>query len=85
MLNKSNNNAMEAITIDQLYEALKEAREKGLGSKKILITNDDEGNGYHEAFYSVTEITPENIYMCPSMMPFGVSVEDAKANYVVIG
>lgn len=76
---------MTAMTIDQLYEALVAARAKGLGSKKILITNDNECNGFHEMFHAVSEIVPENFYISRGMLPFGVTVEDAKKDYVVVG
>ena len=41
---------MKAITVDELYRALAIARKYGFGDKKILLSNDDEGNGYHECF-----------------------------------
>lgn len=76
---------MTAMTIDYLYEALVAARAKGLGSKKILITNDNECNGFHEMFHAVSDIVPENFYISRGMLPTGISVEDAKKDYVVVG
>lgn len=38
------------ITIDQLAEMCKKAQAVGLGSKMILMSSDDEGNEYHQAW-----------------------------------
>lgn len=45
---------MTEITIDVLYELCKEQRERGNGKKRILISEDDEGNGYHGLFFGFT-------------------------------
>ena len=73
------------ITIDQLYLMLEKAKEDGLGSKKILISSDDEGNEYHELFFGITENVADVFsgHYAP-LPPFGVSMEDLK-NYVILG
>jgi hypothetical protein len=38
------------ITIDQLAEMCKKAQAAGLGSKMIIMSSDDEGNEYHQAW-----------------------------------
>lgn len=43
------------IKVQDLYYMCKEQVEKGNGGKKILISSDDEGNSYHELFYTFTE------------------------------
>ena len=45
---------MTELTIDTLYKLCKEQREKGNGKKRILISDDDEGNGYHGLFFGFT-------------------------------
>lgn len=42
------------ITVNKLYELCKEQRRQGNGSKTILISDDDEGNGYHTLFFGFT-------------------------------
>lgn len=42
------------ITIDQLYDECLRQKALGNGSKKILISSDDEGNGYHQLWYGFT-------------------------------
>lgn len=79
---------MKTVTVDELYKALSQAREAGLGSKKIMLSNDDEGNGYHECFFTVTAV-PKSFGFGgrwgANMLPYGVSQEDAENNYVIIG
>ena len=43
------------LTINDLFKKIKEEIEKGNGNKKIVITNDSEGNGYHGLYYSFTD------------------------------
>lgn len=75
---------MNAITVDELYEALAQVRKAGLGGKKIMLSNDDEGNGYHECFYEVTT-DMEALGLSHNDLPYGVSPEDAVNDYVIIG
>ena len=42
-------------TINDLLKACQEQVAKGNGDKGILISNDDEGNGYHSLGYLFTE------------------------------
>jgi len=43
------------VTVKELLELCKEQIAKGNGDKIILLSNDDEGNGYHEMIYHFTE------------------------------
>lgn len=40
------------MTIDQLIEEAIEAKKKFGGDKFILISNDEEGNGFHECYFT---------------------------------
>lgn len=46
---------MEVLTIKDLYNQCKTQIERGNGDKKIMISNDDEGNGYHYLFFGMQE------------------------------
>ena len=46
---------MKQLTLKDLYDAIKTQIEKGNGDKIVLVADDDEGNGYHPIYYSVTE------------------------------
>lgn len=71
---------MDTITVKQLSEACKKMVAKGLGDKKILISSDDEGNGYHELFFLFTEgYLPDN-----EQLPFGVDGKNV-GEYIVLG
>lgn len=50
---------MKALTIKDLYEECKKQMAKGNGNKVIMISNDDEGNGYHYLWYTFSEDTEE--------------------------
>ena len=43
------------VTVERLLELCKQQVAKGNGKKLILLSNDDEGNGYHECYYEFTE------------------------------
>ena len=40
------------MNVEELMEYCKEAIENGKGKHEILISDDDEGNGFHYLFYS---------------------------------
>lgn len=44
----------KGITVRELYQFCGEQLRKGNGDKYVLISNDDEGNGYHTLFYQFT-------------------------------
>ena len=46
---------MSAITIKDLLDECIKQVQKGNGSKKILLSSDDEGNEYHEMFFGFDE------------------------------
>lgn len=47
------------LTINELLELCKQQVKKGNGDKKIVISDDNEGNSYHGLFYAFTEIEEE--------------------------
>lgn len=40
------------VTVEELMLLCAEEVKKGNGKKEILISDDDEGNGFHHLFYS---------------------------------
>lgn len=74
---------MQTVTVDELYRALAIARKFGFGSKKILLSNDEEQNGYHECFFGV-DTDLEKYRLSYNDLPYGVEPEDLD-NYVIIG
>lgn len=77
---------MEALTVAQLMRVCQQAIRDGYGNKHILISNDDEGNGYHELFYGISTIKEEelNALYDMQMIPCGMTKEELK-NYVTLG
>lgn len=45
---------MEHITVNTLKLLCDEMVEKGNGNKKIVISNDEEGNDFHPLYYGFT-------------------------------
>lgn len=46
---------MKTVTVKDLLEACKEQVKKGNGNKAVLLSNDDEGNGFHTLYYLFTD------------------------------
>lgn len=42
------------LTLEQLYKEIGYEIKKGNGKKYVFISNDEEGNGFHECYFSVT-------------------------------
>lgn len=74
---------MQALTVDELYRALAIARKDGFGKKKILLSNDEEQNGYHECFFGV-DTDLEKYRLSYNDLPYRVELEDID-DYVIIG
>ena len=73
---------MDALTINQLFQACLEEIVKGNGDKHILISGDDEGNSYHELFFLFTHMKGKDISYG---LPYDVSEEDVDSKYIVLG
>lgn len=71
-------------TVDDLYKELAEARKKGLGKKKIMLSEDDEGNGYHLMFFGVTENVADVFSGGYLHLPYSVKRSELK-DYVILG
>ena len=64
---------MKPLTIKQLKEECEKQIKKGNGDKVIMISQDDEGNGYHYLWYAFTTMKEieepvkigNEIYQCP--------------------
>ena len=45
---------MKTITVNDLFEQCKLLINHGFGNKTILLSDDDEGNGFHTLYYTFT-------------------------------
>ena len=52
---------MKQIKLKDLYRDCALLMEKGHGEKSLVVSNDNEGNGYHGMFFTLTPITNENV------------------------
>lgn len=67
---------MESITVEKLAEFCEAQKRLGNGKKKVLLSDDDEGNGYHELFFGFSPT--EQIFggeYSPSY-PYGINLND---------
>lgn len=70
----------KGMTVKQLHGFTNELIKNGLGDKHILITTDDEGNGYHTLFYEFTSDI-ESIKEC---YDYGLFHDNNDPNEVVL-
>ena len=75
---------MKMLTINDLAELVNEEIKKGNGAKKIMLSDDDEGNGYHGLYFAFT--STEKIFSgsFPPSLPYGVNKEELK-DYIILG
>lgn len=76
--------AHTAITIAELGQLCELHIELGHGDKKILISADDEGNGYHELFYGFMHAGEVFGEKFSPLMPHGVD-ETNIDEYMTLG
>ena len=71
------------LTVLELWTFCNKQIKEGNGAKKVLITTDDEGNGYHNLFYGFTDDydeIKETQEFC-----FFPQLNDELENYVLLG
>ncbi len=74
-----------AITVKELEKICKSAINDGFGDKKIILSDYDEGNGYHEMFYGFTPVNKKDyIYSGGPILPNDVD-EDNIEDYIILG
>jgi hypothetical protein len=56
---------MQPQTVRELKALCEQEIAKGNGDKKIYISVDDEGNGFHPLFFPFTHITEDNRFDFP--------------------
>ena len=73
----------KALTIKDLHSALETAIMNGYGDKKILLSSDDEGNSYHEMFFAMS--MARDCISSDCQLPYGVTMDEANNEYVILG
>lgn len=74
---------MKAITVDQLAQMCLQLSAQGKGSKKVMMSSDDECNSYHEAWNGIDDGESLKGFICGYQLPYGVTKEDL-GDYVVL-
>ena len=75
---------MQQVTVKRLLEFCKEQVKKGNGDKVIVLSDDNEGNGYHGMFYGFTEMSSDYIDEV-SDSNYSDSLEEAEDNLIILG
>ena len=70
---------MEEMTIKKLYNLCKEEIKKGNGDKVIMVSDDDEGNGFHYIYYPFSTVKEANAEI------FIVDDIATKENTIILG
>ena len=73
----------KGITIEQLYKECVKQIKAGNKDRHVLLSNDDEGNGYHELFFGFTPT--EKCVSDDNLLPYGVTIQEAEKEYIVLG
>lgn len=66
------------MTLDEIIAEAMKARAKFGGNKYVLLSDDEEGNGFHECYYSFTDAKE---FAEIGLMPLDLNPEDC----VVLG
>jgi len=53
------NNKITQVTVKQMHQYLQQAIAEGNGDKYLIVSDDNEGNGYHGCFYGVSPVDSE--------------------------
>ena len=75
---------MEMLTINDLAKFVNAEIKKGNGAKKIMLSDDDEGNGYHGLYFAFTPTEKRFGGSYSPLLPYGVKSEELK-DYVLLG
>ena len=74
----------KVITVEELYKHCKIQIGEGNGKKKILLSSDDEGNEFHEMFFTFTP-TDGFFEGNPSDPVAPRSVTENPDDYIILG
>lgn len=62
------------LTIEEIYENCKKQIKEGNGKKFVLISDDEEGNGFHEAYFDFENA--DILKDCYCSIPNDLKLED---------
>lgn len=76
---------MTQLTVKELYRELGKLVKQGHGNKAVVVADDNEGNGYHGIYYSVTS-TPKSVKECiEASNGLSDSQEKDYKNIIIVG
>ena len=76
----------KGVTVQELYKACAEQIKQGNGDRHILISSDDEGNGFHRMFFLFTPKEHfEYRYLATCSLPLDIDKDAYEKEYIVLG
>lgn len=75
---------MEQMTIKKLKKLVDQQIKRGNGDKYIVISDDNEGNGYHGLFYGFNE-DKRDVYMFLMDETIHDTIEEDENNIIILG
>ena len=74
---------MKQIQLKDLYHECQRIMKEGKGEKYLILSDDNEGNGYHGMFYTLLEVTKDNKDDIGDLI--GDNAEPDLENLIVVG
>ena len=74
---------MRQMKLKDFFLQCKKLMNKGLGDKTLIVSNDNEGNGYHGMFYTLTDVTEEDAKYYEGLVYD--SIEEDLTNCIIVG
>lgn len=78
-------NTPKQVTVNDLFLACKHQVEIGNGGKKIYLSADDEGNGFHPLWYGFNAVPDSVKSYAEAGLIDGVGLDDPCNNIVLLG
>lgn len=75
--------SMKQIKLKDLHKHCCKLMKEGHGEKSLVLSDDNEGNGYHGCFFTLTVVTPENKDGFIGLI--GDNTESDLENIIVVG
>lgn len=76
------NERIKQVTVKELADSLNSLVERGFGDKKIVLSDDNEGNGFHGCFFTTTSDKESIKHFVKSLSD---SAEMNPDNIIIIG
>lgn len=74
---------MKQLTVNDLYKECERVIKMGYGNKKLIVADDNEGNGYHGLFFGLTLTADKEDWFDTSLISDSLETDPNKL--VIVG